>query len=328
MTSKWFFQQQFTDYDLVKVSAAACSLSYPRIGCCNENRIITLYCLNPYFYSNSNWGTVPTPDTAYYQPYDNIADLQFWSGSTSNPTKYSPLSDYIKKGATSEHQAYYKSIDYQGGWFSKRVLQAWDVVQGTLHSRPLPIALARYNPALDDGKGNELWVTTIYSPHYDKPQKTADLLFTGYPLWLCFWGYYDYLVQKKGESFMPLHFFVVKSPYIKPQQTEHTKDYYAFIDADIINGKNQYDSPITYNESKLWYPTTAWQIETINAFCECGPYVPKLANQSAGTWELASFYSFHFKWGGPHISDKPVANPKSKQKYPVPDSMPRSITSC
>nr|UHK05770.1 MAG: ORF1 [Torque teno midi virus] len=327
MLSKWFFQQQFSDYDLVQIAAAACSLSYPRIGCCNENRIITLYCLNPQFYHNSSWAQ-HLGQKHYYEPYTNIADLEFWSGPKDKPIKYHPR-NYITNPPSSppdpDDGPYYRSIDYTGGWFSTRVLQAWDVLSGTIKSRPLPIMVARYNPAQDDGKGNKLWVTSIMGGHFDIPTATPDLLFKDLPLWLCFWGYWSYLEQKKGKSFFPLHMFVVQSRYIQPQQTETANNYFAFIDLDIINGKNQYESYLTYSEKKLWYPTADWQIKTINAFCECGPYVPKLQNQNKGTWELATKYSFHFKWGGPHITDKPVDNPKEKDKYDVPDTIKEAI---
>lgn len=326
MLNKWFFQQQFTTYDLLQLSCAACSLSYPRIGCCNENRIITLYCLNPQFYYNSTWAQTPAQAKSFYEPYDHIGDLEFWSGKADNPTKYYPK-HYITTPQTPEpqHGPYYRSIDYQGGWFSPRILQAWDVVMGTIKSRPLPITVARYNPAVDDGKGNKVWVTSILTGHFDIPTRTPDLLFEEKPLWLCFWGYWSYLEQKKGKGFMPLHMFVVQSRYILPAQTETTRNFFAFIDYDFIQGKVQWDSFITYKQKQLWYPTADWQTKTINAFCECGPYVPKLANQSKGTWELASKYIFHFKWGGPHISDKPVENPKEKNKYPVPDTIQEAI---
>nr|UHK05729.1 MAG: ORF1 [Torque teno midi virus] len=325
MLSKWFFQQQFTEYDLVQIAVAACSLRYPRIGCCNENRCMTLYCLNPYFYSDSSWAFALSGGH-FYQPYQNIPNLEFWSGKTSNPTKYKPR-DWIDKAPPTEHGTgpYYRSISLEGGYFSPRVLQAWDVYNGTVPNRPLPITVARYNPTLDDGKGNKVWVTKITGGHYDIPTKTPDLIIEGQPLWLAFWGYWSYLQEKKTKGFFPLHMFIVQSPYIQPQPTEATKNYYAFIDYEIIQGKNQWDSFLTLKEKQLWYPTADWQIKTINAFCQSGPYVPKLDNQTLSTWELATHYSFYFKWGGPHITDKPVENPKNKNKYDVPDTIKERI---
>ncbi len=119
--------------------------------------------------------------------------------------------------------------------------------------------------------------------------------------------------------------FVVKSPYIYPQPTEITKNYYPFIDLDFIQGKNPFDSFLTVEDKKLWYPTCHRQIKTINAFCSSGPYVPKLSNDRDSTWELPINYTFHFKWGGPQLQDQPVSNPKTKDTYPVPDTIKEAI---
>ena len=48
--------------------------------------------------------------------------------------------------------------------------------------------------------------------------------------------------------------FVVQSRYIQPQQTETANNYFAFIDLDIINGKNQYESYLTYSEKNYGIP--------------------------------------------------------------------------
>ncbi len=70
-------------------------------------------------------------------------------------------------------------------------------MNGSTKTRPLPISVARYNPELDDGKGNEVWLTSIFGGHYDKPSLTPDALIVGLPLWQAFWGYWSYLQQKK-----------------------------------------------------------------------------------------------------------------------------------
>lgn len=325
MLSKWFFQKEFSEYDLLLLAGSACSLKYPRLGCCNENRIFTFYYLNPGFFSESSWGHT-LDDNNYYKPYTGIPDLEFWSGRETAPTKYKPKS-YIEQAPSSEGKSakYYRSIDYTGGYFSSRVLQAWDVLNDRTKTRPLPIGVARYNPELDDGKGNEVWLTSIFGGHYDKPSLTPDAIIVGLPLWQAFWGYWSYLQQKKTKGYFSLNMFVVKSPYIYPQPTEITKNYYPFIDLDFIQGKNPFDSFLTVEDKKLWYPTCHRQIKTINAFCSSGPYVPKLSNDRESTWELPINYTFHFKWGGPQLQDQPVSNPKTKDTYPVPDTIKEAI---
>nr|UHK05810.1 MAG: ORF1 [Torque teno midi virus] len=322
MLSKWFFQQQFCKYDLLLVAAAACSLRYPRIGCCNENRMITLTCLNTKFYQDTNWMQTHT-DPNYYKPYATInKDLEFYSGSRTNPTKYKP-GDYIETHR--ETSQYYTSISKDNGYFSPRVLQAWDTKVGTQTVRPLPIILGRYNPSVDDGKNNKVYLVSTITGHWDIPTRTPDFIIEGLPLWQAFWGYYNFLKHTKGDGIFPVHMFVVESPYIQTAATETPNTKWAFIDQAILQGKNQYDSPITYTESRLWVPSVQWQLKTINAFCESGPYVPKLDNQTYSTWELPIKYNFHFKWGGPQITDQPVDDPANKNKYDVPDNIKEAI---
>nr|UHK05868.1 MAG: ORF1 [Torque teno midi virus] len=325
MLSKWFFQQQFAKYDLFKLSASAISLQYPRLGCCNENRIITILYLNPSFFVNTDWAQA-VQDPHFYEPITNIADYTYVSGPTSKPVEYAPKA-WIKQATTAQGQMakYYRSISLEGGWFSPRVLGAWDIKSGTTSTRPLPVSVARYNPAIDDGKGNKIWLCSIVGGSYTIPTVTPDLIFEGYPLWLAFWGYWDYLQQAKSKSFFGLHMFVVQSPYIYPAPTEATRNFYPFIDSEFIQGKIQYDSPITNTDRKLWYPTCYSQIKTINAFCETGPYVPKLSNDRKSTWELPIKYISRFKWGGPQITDQPVENPKNQDTYAVPDTFKEAI---
>nr|UHK05763.1 MAG: ORF1 [Torque teno midi virus] len=326
MLSKWFFTEQFCRYDLLLLIASAASLSYPRIGCCNENRMLTLYCLNTRFYTQPDWAQ-PVKHPDYYKPYHTMAtDLYFWSGNINNPTKYNPDSE-INKHKESDLGPYYASINKNTGWFTTRVLKAFNVTKGATGpvTKPLPLVLGRYNPAVDDGDGNVIFLQTVLGGSWSFPTKTQDWRIDGVPLWLAFWGYWDFLEQKYTKSIFTSNMFVIKSKYIETSQTELAQTYWAFIDPQWIDGKNQYDSPITYNEQKLWYPTCESQMKTINAFCSSGPYVPKLDNQTESTWELATKYTFHFKWGGPQISDQPVDDPTKKGHYDVPDTIKEAV---
>nr|UHK05728.1 MAG: ORF1 [Torque teno midi virus] len=322
MLSKWFFQQQFAKYDLLELSAAACSLRYPRIGCCNENRMLTLFCLNTSFYMDTDWANSSWPGTdPWYKPYPTIANnLKFYS--TTDKSGYN-IHDHIKQ---TKNNQYYESISMDYGWFSKRILGAYNVTVGdTQTTKPLPIVLGRYNPAEDDGKGNKVFLQSVLTGHWKEPTTTPDFIIEGQPLWLAFWGYYDFLSHTKGTAIFPLHMFVIVSPYIKFEQTETPNKYWAFIDPEFINGKWPWDSVIYYTEKKLWYPTVDWQLKTINSICSTGPYVPKLDNQNLSTWELPIKYNFNFKWGGPQIHNQPVEDPGNKNKYDVPDTIKERI---
>ncbi len=94
MLSKWFFQKEFAIHDLVQISAAAASFQYPRLGCCNENRTISIYYLNPQFFVNSDWAAARA--TGPYLPYAGISsNLTYWTKQGNQIIKYKP--DFFSK---------------------------------------------------------------------------------------------------------------------------------------------------------------------------------------------------------------------------------------
>lgn len=313
MLSKWFFQKEFAIHDLVQISAAAASFQYPRLGCCNENRTISIYYLNPQFFVNSNWAAATA--TGPYLPYAGISsNLTYWTKQGNQTVKYKP--DFFNKKS---QQGYYESINKDTGWFGPKILNAYKVTDGdTTEYAHLPLSAARYNPAEDNGQGNKVYLVSVTGGNYTKPQDPV-LIYENAPLWLLFYGYWSYIVKLKTSSIMGISMFVIESPYILPKPSAITKQYYPIVDLNMALGNNPYKAYISSNQAKLWYPTAHHQIETINSFVQCGPYIPKYNNDRESTWELPYHYIFYFKWGGPEITDQPVQDPKHQQTYPVPD---------
>nr|UHK05638.1 MAG: ORF1 [Torque teno midi virus] len=324
MLNKWFFQQQFANYDLVLIIAAACSLRYPTIGCCNENRMITFNCLHPAFYKNTNW-SVTRSGQDYYKPYNGYATALTYYGPKTGAAGYNPSTEIDKIQDQHHSEKYYASISMDKGFFSPKILTATRTSIGKTDYQPIPMIKGRYNPAVDDGKGNVIFLQSLTAETWQQPTKTDDYVIANEPLWKAFWGYWDFLQYKYHESIFPLHMFVIISPYIQSEPTTIPVKYWAFIDPCFINGNPPWGSPLTYSETKLYYPTCYWQQQTINAICSSGPFVPKLDNQTYSTWELMSKYSFYFKWGGPEVTNKIVEDPGKKDKYDVPDTIKQRI---
>nr|UHK04929.1 MAG: ORF1 [Torque teno midi virus] len=319
MLTKWFFQKEFCEYDLVQIGASVCSLDYPRISSTAENRVVTIYYLHPGFFQNSTWAHA---QQAAYEPITNLLsqNLKFYTKGSSQP-----FTPNYNQHQTTTQGAYYASIQHDEGWFSTKILQAIKVTTAKGEERlPLPLAAARYNPAEDNGKGNEIWLASITGDTYHKPSDPI-LIFDNTPLWLAFWGYTNFIQKVKDKSLFGLSMFVIKSPFIKPGPTAQTQNYFPFVDLNFTLGRNPNNSYLTYADKKLWYPTVYRQLETINQIVECGPYVPKLGQTRESTWELPYKYNFFFKWGGPLLNDQEVADPKSKDKYPTPDTMQEAI---
>lgn len=313
MISKWHFQEFFCKFGLVNIIAAAANFSYPKLGCCNENQIITLYYLNPSFFHNSDWAQDHGDNP--YKPISSLAnDLVFERTVGGKKVTFTPTTTN-----------YLTSINYETGYFNPGVLLASKVTKGKSEYGMLPCGAARYNVNEDDEVGNKVWLTSVVTGSYKVPTD-EDLLFEGYPLWLCLYGYTSFIWQKKhDESFFKAYMLVVQSKAIRRLQTFSTVPYYPLIDFKFMNGKPPYDQYLDANMKKFWYPTVQAQLETINSIIGVGPFIPKYNNDRESTWTLNSKYSFYFKWGGPLQTDQPVADPKQQNKYDVPDTVLQTI---
>ncbi len=319
MITKWFFTKQFALFDLLQIQAAACTLNYPKLGCCNENLIISIFYINPQFFQDSQWAQYTT---SAYKPYQTIDTQLTYHYKIGNQTgQYKP--DFFNKTG---QQAYYESISLDKGWFSPKIMNTQYITQSgsETHLAAIPVGAARYNPEIDDGKGNEIYLVSVTTGHYNKPTED-NLVFRGLPLWLMFFGLYSFIKKIKTASFLPLHMFVVKSEYILPKPKDPQKQYFPFIDLNFINGKNPYNSYISSTQRQTWYPTCEHQVETINSFVKCGPFVPKLDNDRDSTWELPFKSTFYFKWGGPQMPNQNVSDPKDKTSYIVPDTVQEGL---
>ncbi len=318
MINKWFFTEQFCQYDLLQIAGSACSFLHPRISSTAENRIITIYYLNPDFFQVSDWGQVR--NTSPYEPYTGIAHDNTYIGPNA-PAGYKPTFWETHTGTT---QNYYKSVSYNEGWFSKRILTATQVKRNDTSQHEIPVRVARYNPVIDNGKGNQIWLTSITGAQYHKPSDPV-LLFENTPLWLAFYGWWNYIQKLKDKSLFTLSMFVIKSPFILPPPDTATRQYFPFIDLEFIQGKNPNNSPLTYLDSKAWYANAWHQVKTINSIVECGPYIPKYSRDRESSWDLHGKYSFYFKWGGDDIQNQDAYDPSKQATFQTPGNLSETI---
>jgi len=332
MITKWFFAKDFCPYGLLKISAAAANFNFPNIPPGSQSNIITVYALNTMFYHNSDWAQTKT------QAYKNIntQTLPLWFHYKDRGT--AKWFKYTEEQGTYASK-YLKSISYEEGLFNPKVLFAYEVKAGgntTTTTEPppsattvasLPLVPLRYNPEVDSGFDNVVYLTSIQKGSFDKPQVTADYMIQGLPLWMAFFGYQDFLLQKSADKgLLTSHMFVVKSPALRPISQTTEQKYYPIINTDFAFGRLPYDEYISANMKKFWYPTGEQQEMIINDFVKTGPFVPKYyTNQNITTWELDYNYCFYFKWGGPEVTDPKVEDPCNRPTYPVPDKLYQTV---
>nr|UHK06151.1 MAG: ORF1 [Torque teno midi virus] len=316
MINKWFFQKEFAKYDLLRIDAAAADFPGAMYGPNTQNTNLTLLALNTNFYQNTAWqkNTQDHP----YQPYPT------YPSSSGVDYYYSQKDPTLKK--TVDPKTYLDSVNYDSGFFQKAVLNAHKIMKNAQQYHELPVTVIRYNPDLDTGSGNAVWVVTnLANNKWTMPQE-SDLYVIEKPLWMAIYGLWNYILIKKkpATDFFKYHMFVVKSKAIE-LITPTNQTWFPLIDKEFTQGQLSYSDFLTETRKKLWWPTAENQVKSLNTIVKVGTYIPKYTNLPNSSWNLMYRYTFYFKWGGPYIEDQPIQNPEHQQDYPVPDTLTKTI---
>lgn len=317
MKTSWYFQEEFANQGLVTLIAAACNFRYPWLGCCNENQIITLYYIQPGFYKDTDWAQYRQQEKSY-KPYTSIPETltyTYYEGNT-------------KKQFTMTHDmvnTYDKSIGYDNGWFCSKVLRAIQVKNSSSEFAMTPCGILRYNPVIDSGEKNKMWLTSIVTGHWKVPAKD-ELIMEGYPLWLMLYGYTSYIKHVlKDDSYFTGYMLVIQSPALYRVSGLSETQFYPIVDKNFIDGKDPGGQTPLLKTTRHWYPTLKIQLESIAQIVNCGPLTPKYDQTRNSTWQCNYSYSFYFKWGGSRPPQAEAEDPASKGKYPATNNIPEGI---
>nr|UHK04226.1 MAG: ORF1 [Torque teno midi virus] len=311
MTNKWFFQDSFSEKPLLLLRSAVCNLQQPFLGPQGENEGLTLTCLNIQFlYLSAAWGAHTEQN-----PYNIVSTF---SGDTAT---YKP-----KLGATATTMQLTGSrVNYRGGWFSTQILSAYEVKSNSTNYYT-PTYKVRYNPKIDTGKGNSVWLSSVSSDTYAKPHADKLLLVREQPLWLLLFGYVDFITQyKKLQETEKIYYLLIETPYFKPYRNEsQLRQTHLILDSSFINGLGPFNSTPTDYMLTKWYPTLEQQQQSITNIVLAGPFTYKPSN-TENNWELHYKYSFYFKWGGAQDNNKQITDPSKKSEYPTPNPQQQGI---
>ena len=314
MITKWFFTKNFASQSLFLLQAAAVDFRYSYLSDTNENRLISITSINTAFYQHSDWAQ---SRTLAYRPYTNASLNMTYKIKTKS-------GDILTRNMKVEDN-YKSSVNYDTGWFKSEFLQAYEIPISGTHAATIPWLIARYNPNKDTGEGNTVFIKSVLSDGWNPPSVDKELEITNVPIWLALTGFLSYIKEKKNAEYLKTSVVVIKSNAIHCSAQVGSCGLYVPIDLEYIQGKKTYDQIISQTEKTYWYPTTEWQLKSLNALVESGPYVPKLSENRQSTWELKYKYDFLFKWGGPHTSDKQIKNPANLDTYDVPDTITKTI---
>lgn len=310
--NKWFFIRDYSKTPLLLLQTAACDLNFVKMGRQSENTLTNLWSLNTTFYTSGNFGS-PNPATAHV--YSPTATHTYTAGWITG-TDYKDQQFYTKM-----QDNYLSSVGYETGWFTQKVLQAKCIKIPAMAGKP--IYLTRYNPNIDTGKGNKIWLKSMWAESWNPPSTDIFLIFEDEPLWLCLYGWFDYInTLKPAYDIYGKYTLVIKSSYF---QTPFPTQYIVPIDESFLAGKGPYEATVTDTEkTKPWIPTLKHQQQAINNIVKCGPFIPRPEGK-LGNWELHLNYRFFFKWGGAQQTEHPVSDPTKGSKYPVPDNFYKTI---
>nr|UHK05932.1 MAG: ORF1 [Torque teno midi virus] len=327
MLNKWFFQEQFSAAGLIQLKAAACSLQYSHIGSSARNQTVTFFAINPGFYQQGNWA-YDGGEKKPYMPYLAMkSNLYYWDTTDWPPN---PDAAWLNKHSTTvDHTTYTKSVSYDKGFFQSKVLSAKLVTTDKSKESAianLPLNICRYNPNIDTGKGNTIWLHSNLTTSYSKPSTDKTIILQGYPIWLMLYGWLSYVQHVKGvPDFYLSYTLLIESPAIEVASKSVTPTPIIPIDNSFVNGNAPYEQILSKQDLTHWYPDIYNQTEIINSIVTSGPYVPKLDNIKNSTWELHYFYQFFFKWGGPEETEQPVADPTKKPTYNAFDTVTPTV---
>ncbi|UJO02052.1 ORF1 [Anelloviridae sp.] len=313
MSNTWYFQKQFSDFPLVLFRATAASFSFPRISPLSQSQMITIYYLDTNMWTSCNWAAT---QNSWWKPAGTATTWEFITKTSAGDviTKVNQTTNW-----PNSKDGYYQSINKNTGWFQKKILNAYKMKRDNQEVANRPIYTARYNPNEDDGYGNVIYAVSLLQSSWAEPTTQQDYVIRGLPLWMGFYGFYSFLkLITKDKAFDEHYMFIVKCRAIRPISQPTPQSYYPFIDRSFIDSTLPYDEYISANIEKFWYPKAYFQQQTINAFVEAGPFIPKYTNIPYSTWELSYKYIFYFKWGGPQVTDPPVDDPTGKGTYPLP----------
>lgn len=316
MSTKWFFQDQFSKQGLVTLYTAACDVRFSYLGCCNTNQLLSIYALNLQQYQIYGWGN-KRGEHVPYAPHSGIkgsTDIAFTAKDINNKA----LTGTIKR------DTYENSVSYLNGWFQTQLLRAAKDLKLSGESWPtgitqdvMPCTVGRYNPTIDTGDGNKIWLVNVVNSSISPPKTDNVLIAEGLPLWQLFYGFADWVQKNKGDStFLKSYVLLFTSRFVFPFHTQ--SNYWLPLDLNFIHGKGPWEEYIPKYDRDHWYPTLDHQQETIAAFVNSGPYIPKLDNQKDSTWELKSKYCFYFKWGGSELPEQATADPTKQAHWDPP----------
>ena len=334
LQNKWYFQQDFCATNLLMLTTSAASFDQFWLPNDEISQVITFYSLNTRIFANPNFHETHTQG---YQPKSTYLLWGTGNGTTIKPSKFGDLhyladTNHYKPGSTWTNNfppptdkwgnPFYhdhSSIDTKIYYSTKAPKDATTSTTETGLTESDHIYITcRYNPLKDTGEGNQVFFksTSISKNPIYEPENNPDIHISGFPLWLIFWGWTDWLEKKKPINQIYLNYYIVIiSDFIEPKLPG-----YVILDKEFILPD---PTDLTETDKNYWHPRWAYQKKTANLIGTSGPATPKL--NKAHSIQVNAFYTFYFKFGGCPAPMQNIKDPCEQPKFPVPSDQLQTI---
>nr|UGV36175.1 MAG: ORF1 [TTV-like mini virus] len=338
LTNKWYFQQDLCNTNLLMLNTTACSLDQFWIPNTEQSNSITFLSLNTNIFQNPNFH-----DPGGTRGYTPKSTYLLWgdeSQSTAEPTNYENLvylgnTNRYTPGTTTGRTAPPPGAqNLWGNPFYREhthpdtiIYYSTDMPQHFHSGTPKPTrsdpiyVTCRYNPLADTGEGNEVYFksTSISRKEIHTPEDNPDIHISGFPLWLIFWGWTDWIEKSKPINQIYLNYFItIKSDFIQPKQPG-----YVILDPFFTSLTQEDEHLLTETDKAYWHPRWAYQQKTANLIGNSGPATPKI-NKSQSI-QVNAAYTFYFKWGGCPAPMQHIKDPCEQPKFPVPNNFIQTV---
>lgn len=352
LKNQWYFQQNFSDYPLIHMTASAISLTNSYGSDRAQNNNCSIWMLNTTFFQNpcTQFNRLPQPTFGYHPNKSNY----YWAlyKSPTNPKRKDAIylgQSMLNEPGYPEQQHTAQSITGWGNPFYYQYLLGEektfitnatedpatfmtaaslekDIETTRLKETP-NVFKVRYNPFKDKGSGNRIYFVpnfTLTHQTWDPPSD-PDTIFEGFPLWLMFWGIED-ILKKMGKcpNLYEDWVCVIQTNYFSTPEK-----FFVPLSESFVHGQGAYDidrdhiPPAQYTK---WFPKYKFQKEAIHNIVETAPFVCR--PDHVKNFQAVMHYNFFFKWGGNPSPMEPVEDPNSQPitPYPPPQQLTDEIT--
>nr|UGV44537.1 MAG: ORF1 [Torque teno virus] len=185
-----------------------------------------------------------------------------------------------------------------------------------------------YNPALDKGIGNKIWMDWCTKNDSTFSEGSSKLVVEDVPLWAALTGYSDYCRKHyQDRGVLKEARLTVICPYTQPPLTDKDNTAAGFIPYDYTFGNGlmpdgQPYIPIEYRFK--WYPCMFHQQNLMNDIVQSGPFAYQGDEKSV---VLTAKYKFKFLFGGNPIFQQTIKDPCKQPTFqlPEPGGLPRNV---